>query len=128
MIRKISLLLVFILIGTTCYAQPKTKKEVKKERKLKKVKYKASLNNDKDKIEYVYNIQSRLLQEHNQKGVDLANGVITQEQYDEYKKKFRDQQAAIAEGLSKHRKMLRESNRFTIDLDTVFEDKDAQTP
>lgn len=80
-------------------------------------KYK-SLPNQKEKLEFLYEVQERLRVKHNEKGADFRANTITKDQWDNFTKKWNVANSAVAEQIAKLRdKVFVEDYELTVPTD-----------
>lgn len=76
-----------------------------------------------DKTEYAYIAQEALRLEHNKKGKDYRDGKISKEEWLSWEEDyFRPRSGAITAEILKNRILLKNSARYTIDLENDFEE------
>ncbi|MCK5581953.1 MAG: hypothetical protein KAJ18_11855, partial [Candidatus Omnitrophica bacterium] len=87
------------------------------------IKYPQDAINKHDKTEFAYIAQEKLRLEHNAKGKDYRDGIITESQWKAYlENRFNPKQLKISEAILEQRALLKNSKRWTVDLD------DLETP
>lgn len=82
--------------------------------------YPQSAQTDLDKLEFAYAAQEKLRAEHNSKGADFRNGVITEDEFRGYlRDRFKQKKDLICSEILRLKSQIKSSTRFTIDLDTL---------
>lgn len=72
-----------------------------------------------DKIEYGYAAQEALRLEHNAKGADFKNGIITQKEWADYLLIFDEKQLLISKSILVEREILKQSTKWVVDLENL---------
>ena len=92
---------------------------------MKELQYPLGVETIEDKLAFFYKAQETLRLEHNSKGEDYKNGLITKKQWEEYIiKEFNPKQESIVVNLVTQREMVRKSTRFAVNLNNLVSDKD----
>ena len=90
---------------------------------MKKVKYPSGVNDNQKKIEYLYNVEEALRVQHNAKGKDFKDGVISKQEWEDYKKnEFEAKREHIINDMVKAKTAMQKSKKHNIDLDDIIED------
>ena len=93
---------------------------------MKKVKYPTTIKKDSTKLEFLYNAQEALKVQHNAKGLDFTNGIISKQEWEDYRKNdFKVKDEHIGNGIMEMRENMLKSNKHSINLSTLIEDVNA---
>jgi hypothetical protein len=89
-----------------------------------RVKDRLRVDSDEDNLHYCYELQEKLRVLHNEKGMDLREGTITQGEFDKWKRDvYYPYKTAIIEKLMKHKEALQSGDRFSVDLSSDLEEQ-----
>lgn len=100
--KKLALLLVSILITSNAFCGEKIST------------YPTDCKTASEKTEYCYILQEKLRAEHNAKGADYRNGVITKAQWDAYlKDSFEPKQRTISRSILEQKDLLKQSTKWS---------------